>query len=239
MKSCIVKRLMALVLVIFLFVSITVSVSALPMFTINLAGIIDADGQDRTSWQITAANYLSNINNSHIFRLTAFNKCNLLAYLRDPNMFVIHTHGDQRRLQAVDANGELSFLTVDMVNALPAGDLENLKLAYLGGCETGEGGTSATNIVNAVFAKGARCVIGYKETVVTPANYIMIREFCTAIGCGYTISEALAYADSRVLAEYGSSGDTHDRLVIIIVKIGGVCTDIHSVQCAPFYTADF
>ena len=41
----------------------------------------------------------------------------------------------------------------------------------------------------------------------------MIKEFCTAIGYGYTIAEALAYADSQVLAQYGISGFTNNRLV--------------------------
>ena len=47
----------------------------------------------------------------------------------------------------------------------------------------------------------------------TAANRIMLREFCKAIGAGYTISSALAYADAQVLSEYGSSGSTNYRLI--------------------------
>lgn len=214
MKNFVFRRFLAIVFFICLCLSLTFKVSALPMFTIHLLGIVHSDGGDRTSWQSTAQNYLSNIPNSYFFNLTAFDDDKLLTYLKTPDMFVIHTHGSPTTLLAVDADGSESMLTVSEISALAVGALDNLDLAFIGACRSGFGGeTIENNIVNAIYGRGARCVIGYLNTVETSANYIMIKEFCSAIGCGYTIAEALAYADAQVLAQYGSSGNTDKRLV--------------------------
>ena len=127
--------------IIFLVLSLVINASALPMFTIHLLGIFHSDGADRTSWQATAQSYLYNIPNSYFLYFTAFDDDTLLSYLRTPDMFVIHTHGAQTGLMAVDAAGNESVLTVGEISALATGALSDLDLAFIGACSCGAGGS--------------------------------------------------------------------------------------------------
>lgn len=62
-------------------------------------------------------------------------------------------------------------------------------------------------------------MIGYKQSVYTACNYVMLESCGYALslrhsnGQGYSISDALAYADAQVLAKYGFAGYTNDRLI--------------------------
>lgn len=185
--------------------------AVVPFYPIYLCGIQDPDGGDRTGWQQTASTMLENVSNSVILKKTAFNSEELKDYLTSAKMFVVHTHGSSTQLRAVDANGVISHLTKDDIDSLDSGALNNLELAYLGACSVGEG---QDNIVRSVYRKGADCVIGYTESVLTVANYVMIENFCVGIGNGYSILESLAYADAQVLANYSTSGNTNQRLVL-------------------------
>lgn len=179
---------------------------------VSLCGIIDPDGSDRTGWQSAAYTWMSKLD-ANVYRRTAFDKTRLALYIKNSDIFVIHTHGSKQTLRAVDENGIITRVTYSDIDSWALKSLSGLDLAYLGACEVGQGGVSAENMVNACFDKGAHCVIGYVKSVYTEANYIMIQEFCRAIGAGYTIQNALAYADARVLEQYGSSGNTNYRLV--------------------------
>ena len=213
MRKTLFKKFLSLVLVLSIIIPFSNNAAALPMFTIHLLGIVDPDGADRTSWQTPVQNYLDNIPNSYFFKFTAFNSNQLYAMMYPADIFVIHTHGSQNSLKAVDASGNVSYLTSNDISSWPVGALDDIQLAFIGACECGAGGANANNLVNTIFAKGADCVIGYQQSVHTRANYIMIEEFCRGIGSGYTITEALTYADAQVLNLYGSSGNTNNRLV--------------------------
>lgn len=188
--------------------------AAFSVFNIYLCGIIDSDGMDRTGWQTQAESWLSNIPNSAIYKKTAFNKTQLATYLKSSNMFVIHTHGSQYSLRAVDSNGNITRLYTNDILGWSSTAMSVNKLAFIGACSCGAGGSTATNIVTSLFSRGSKCVIGYLGSVNTYCNYLMIESFCTAIGAGYTISEALIYADSCVLSAYGYSGGTASRLTM-------------------------
>ena len=193
--------------------SLSASAASSSLFQVRLLGIVDPDGGDRTSWQSSASSYLRNINNSSISRYTAFTASQFLTYLKFSDFFVVHTHGNQTELKAVASNGNISTVRLSDITSLSNSSLDDLDVAFIAACLCGKGGSSASNIINAIFQKGARCVIGYKDSVYTNANYIMIKSFCQAIGSGYTISAALAFGDTMVLSQYGSSGKTNDRLV--------------------------
>lgn len=209
------KKIISAVISLFLVLSIFLTASAIVTLptTIELCGIVDSDGADRTSWQTSAATYLSNIPDSIVNKRTAFDSTQLLTYLCNSDIFIVHTHGNSTVLKAVDSNGEVSYLYRSTIDGLYDGKLFDLDLAFLAACRTGATVSSGTNMVDAVYAKGASCVIGYKESVKTAANRIMVRAFSTALGGGYSIAESLAYADARVLAEYGSSGATDSRYI--------------------------
>ncbi len=177
---------------------------------IYLCGIVDSDGGDRTSWQTQAESWMSRIPNATIYKKTAFSNTNLSSYLQSSKIFVIHTHGSATALKCVNSVGSISYLNKSTIDNYSSTALSSLNLAFIGACESGKG---TSNLVTSIYSKGADCVIGYKLSVATQANYYMIREFCSAIGAGYTIASALTYADNRVLTLYCASGNTDFRLV--------------------------
>jgi len=207
------KKLLCVALAITVMSVCAFKADAASTLKVYLLGIVDPNGGDRTSWIPSAASYMSNADNSVVYTYTAFNKTQLLSHLKAANFFVIHTHGNQKALLAVDSSGEDFTLDQSQIEALSSSALSNLKVAFLGACYCGSGGSSASNMVNSIYKKGARCVIGYKLEVKTKANRIMLKSFCEAIGSGYTVANALTYADTRVLAEYGATGNTNSRLV--------------------------
>ena len=203
-----------LIFAIIFSVGISKSNAALNLFPIYLCGIVDPDGGDRTGWQTNAGIWLSNIPDSTITKKTAFNYSQLASYLKIPKIFVIQTHGAQDRLRAVDSSGNISRLYTTDIATWTSTAMSNNKLAFIGACSVGAGGSGANNIVTKLYSKGSKCVIGYTVSVSTQCNYTMIESFCTAIGAGYTISNALSYADSCVLSAYGTSGGTGSRLTL-------------------------
>lgn len=212
MKKKIFIGIISLLTVFCVFGTNTASAAITSKLRINLCGIKDPDGYDRTGWQTVAYTWMSKLD-ANIYKRTEFDKNQLVSYIKSSDIFVIHTHGSKQILCAVDGNKEITTVIYSDVDNWSSNSLSGLDLAYLGACSVGEGGASADNMVNAFFNKGAQCVIGYEKTVDTEANYIMIEEFCRAIGAGYTIQNALAYADTRVLSRYGSTGGTNYRLV--------------------------
>lgn len=179
---------------------------------VNLCGIKDSDGGNRTGWQTVAYTWLSKLD-ANVYKRTAFDKNELATYIKGSDIFVIHTHGGLDYIKAVDQNGNSTNLEIYDVNSWGTNCLSGLDLAFLGACECGKGREEFKNMVNSFFNKGARCVIGYEWAVDTKPNSTMIQEFCRAIGAGYTIKNALAYADTKVLDKHGYPGWTHLRYV--------------------------
>ena len=116
MKTKILGKAIAMFLVLSLIFAMPVSASnssgysggiAETMLYTYLLGIKDPDGADRTSWQTSAANSLYNIQNALIYKYTAFDSTQLLDHLERSNFFVIHTHGNQTSLKAVNSYGEI------------------------------------------------------------------------------------------------------------------------------------
>lgn len=152
------------------------------------------------------------INGTTVITDTSFNNTQLLNYIKSANVFEVHTHGSATSLMAVNGS-QVTMLEKSAIDGLSAGSLSSSKLVYLVACNTGQGGVSGSNLVNSIFSKGARCVIGQKDKVYTLYSRIMLENFNLAIGYGYTIQNALAYADAQVLALKGKAGGTDNRLV--------------------------
>ncbi len=72
---------------------------------VNLCGIKDADGSDRTGWQTVAYTWMSKLD-ANVYKRTAFDKNELTSHIKGSDIFVIHTHGGLDYLKAVDKNGK-------------------------------------------------------------------------------------------------------------------------------------
>ncbi len=214
------KRLVCLLMVV---ITITIAVygnaEVLPtanyILNIYLCGIVDPDGADRTGWQYRAGLDLNTLSNSVVYKRTAFSKNELASYIRNSDVFLIHTHGKQdgKGLKCISNTGATSWLTTSDINSWTSGALQDLDVAYIGACCSGAGGLNSANIVNSLYHRGTQCAIGYLTEVKTVCNYTMLESFGMALGMGYRISDALTYADARVLAVRGRTGNTNLRLV--------------------------
>lgn len=141
---------------------------------VNLCGIKDSDGGNRTGWQTVAYTWLSKLD-ANVYKRTAFDKNELAIYIKGSDIFVIHTHGGLDYIKAVDQNGNSTNLEIYDVNSWGTNCLSSLDLAFLGACECGKGREEFKNMVNSFFNKGARCVIGYEWAVDTKPNSTMIQ----------------------------------------------------------------
>ena len=128
-----------------------------------------------------------------------------LQGLRSSQVFVGRSHGSKTSFVCNNGN-----ITRSMVIALPANALSSAKLVYYGACLTGEGGADAENLVNATFDRGAKCVIGFTESINFDAGNKWTKKFMASLSDGDTIDTAISKAALAVLLAPGS---TNKRLV--------------------------
>ena len=182
---------------------------------ISLLGIIDEDGADRTSWMEMAEESLYDMGHAQILKYIGFNATDFMSALDAHNMLVVQTHGlgCGKGILAVK-NGEESYVTTAMIkNSFAKDSLSQMRICYIGACSSGCGGATADNMVNAVYGKGAECVIGYLGTVYTAHNSMMLKNFCYYMSLGYQVDDALSMAQTVVFARYGAYGGVDQRLV--------------------------
>lgn len=213
MKKRKISVLVAVLMVFVLSLSSTHIAFAATVSRVYLCGIYHSDGGDRVTWESDTGKNFSKLQGVTIYKKNAFSSSNLANYLKSSDIFMINTHGNTKRLVAIDASGEESFLDYSDIKGWTSGSMSKADVVFLGGCYNGKGGINAENMVNILFQKGARCVIGFTGTVNSAVCGTMFKEFSYAISNGYSISSALTYADARVLQIYGKNSEVTSRLV--------------------------
>lgn len=165
----------------------------------GMVGITDS-GHDHTSFMNNRipAGYTRSSNTNTSPQAT-------LNVLRASRAFVSRSHGYREGISCSGGN-----MTRNDVLALPPGALSHMQLVYYGACLTGEGGSSAANLVNATFDRGARTVIGFTVEVGCGTTNTWTQEFMTSISNGETVDRAMKLADSKVS---NSPNGTNQRLV--------------------------
>lgn len=107
MKKKIFIGIISLFTVLCVFGTNTASAAITSKLRINLCGIKDPDGYDRTGWQTVAYTWMSKLD-ANIYKRTEFDKNQLVSYIKSSDIFVIHTHGSKQILCAVDGNKEIT-----------------------------------------------------------------------------------------------------------------------------------
>lgn len=153
----------------------------------GMVGITD-NGHDHTSFMNNRipAGYTRSSNTNTSPQAT-------LNVLRASRAFVSRSHGYREGITCSGGN-----MTRNDVLALPPGALSHMQLVYYGACSTGEGGSSAANLVNATFDRGARTVIGFTVSVGCGTANTWTQEFMTNISNGETVDRAMELADRKV-----------------------------------------
>lgn len=133
-----------------------------------------------------------------------------LTILKGSSIFVSYTHGSQTSIQL---NG--GSLTRQDILALPANALSSCDLVLYVGCSTGAGGTNGTNLVNATYARGARTVIGFTDTILAAQGRCFYEEFLRLIHNGYTVQNAYNAALDKVKADFNEATGNVDQVLIV------------------------
>lgn len=168
---------------------------------------------DRRKFIPTMASYYKSHNTAtKVKAITSFNANIMLNEMKNNNVVSISTHGTPDYLVGLNSNGYgTDNLNCDYINKnCKDGELKNLKICLLSGCSTAKGDSSITE---KVFEKGARCVIGFGDTIYLDKAVDWDRAFNEIIAKGGNVELALTYADWIVVNKYsGNMGgmDTYE-----------------------------
>ena len=148
------------------------------------------------------------------YEYTSLTNKELLVHLSSTSIFSCITHGLQTQITTTDG-----ALTVSDINSLSSSAFDDLKFVYLGACYTGQGGSGANNLVNAVYNKGADAVLGFKTEIFVSEANSWTKEFMSALSEGKTLREAMQDADDairndgKIVVPYYSTGEAYRYLV--------------------------
>lgn len=168
---------------------------------------VETDSADRSVWHESVKScLLSSRPNTNVVTFDHFSEERFRISLYCANYFFVQSHGSPTCVACYDEDGTCTgYFSRDKVLNYPTGYFSNVKLCVLAACETAKGNE---NIAQAVYSKGAKCVIGYEESVLTVCNSTWIEYLNDALAIGWTVEDAMAYADLIVNDKYSRSGDT-------------------------------
>ena len=134
--------------------------------------------------------------------------------MQTAGMFYFTGHGSPSRLSfhsKIDGIWEDSHLgafggndTYDYyVSQLPENSLNYLNLAIFSCCDGGlDNENRSSNLVGMTYRRGAHAVIGHTHFTTTIIDNTWMLSFITALQFGYTISEAMDFADDQIYKDY-------------------------------------
>lgn len=137
---------------------------------------------------------LFNYSGYSVLRESDQTKDHVLTKLKNSTIFASRGHGEIDRIALFN-----SMLWRSDILALPSNALSGNRLVYYGACLTGEGGSTASNLVNATYDRGAKTVIGFKTTVTSGPTNIWTQQFLKSVSNGCMIKDAVLQADYTVL----------------------------------------
>ena len=152
------------------------------------------DGDSLMPGILNAVASAYNANEYYGYDHTSITKSVLINELKNIHVFSAITHGAQDRIRLTN---NYTF-TISDVSAISSSDLTDLAFVYFGACETGKGGASATNLVNAVYSKGVDVVIGFQISVLIDETNFWTEILMTEIADGESVSSAISTADYEI-----------------------------------------
>ena len=168
-----------------------------------LLAIDDADGASRYPYFNDTKTILQTEKNGIVSvvsteRYSYKTKNEMISYLNDNNIFVVHTHGYQEGFKI--SNSDPQYITMDDIAQT---DLSNISFALLLTCYTGENFSPShivynnpTNIIEQMVICGAETVVGFSDkTYVTDCNNFAPLLMHYLIYEEYTIQDAIEAID--------------------------------------------
>lgn len=207
---------------------------------INLAGVTDHDNvKFYTTFVDPMTTWCQNIGCS---TTNIYNETNLVTtvdYIKQSYYCVLFTHGTQKTLEWKTNEGRSGLVDTDYIGNLSDGYFDKTKCVLLMACKAGQGGVGETNVVNAVYNKGADVVVGFQNSIwfsyyntVGATNYknmvlehgapAWCRKFTESLGAGKTISAAIYDAFVFSTATPGSGTDEEGNQIPADYGLGSV-----------------
>ena len=120
------------------------------------------------------------------------------TFLLESDIVMLSGHGcyEHMEFNSLKQGGEYDFTVSCLANGdiyLPGWETNKVKLYIFAGCETAQG---TFNISNEVYESGAKATIGFTTEVEVDSQYQWLNRFNNCIALGYTIQNALNYANS-------------------------------------------
>lgn len=152
--------------------------------------------------------YARNTNYASFVLKQDIDKNTCLASLQSATIFASRSHGGPTGITLATGSMEM-----EDIKGLPDNALASTRLVYYGACSTASGGSTANNLVNTTYNKGAKTVIGFQDVVYCDATTIWSSQFFKSICNGVSIAQALIEADYTALLATGYAENNQNRLV--------------------------
>lgn len=130
------------------------------------------------------------------------------SIIQETEVFISLSHGSK---DAIMLSNNTRF-DIDYLEEENITDLSNLKFVCFAACLTGEGGTGADNLVNAMVDRGAQNVLGFKIEILILETNDWLDKFVYSLSNGNTIDYAMKYAD-RTVESNTTTGKTNRHFV--------------------------
>lgn len=148
---------------------------------------------DRVITHDKTKQYTQYMGYSYFSRLDNTSRTTFLNDIRNNEIFVWHGHGNAGKL---GSSGGTILLEYQDIRNLPNNSLNNLKIALILSCSGGATPSGGTSIVDAIDSRGAKCTVGWSESINTYAASQWNRLFWEKIySANDTIVEGFRHAD--------------------------------------------
>lgn len=164
------------------------------------------DTSDRTATHTNTQINTQKMGYSYFSRMNNTNTTNFLNDLTTNQIVVFHGHGGAGFLLYDSYAGEGALVTSFSFNNLSSNSFSNLKLALIFACNSGTTPTSTISIVDAINNKGAKCTVGWNNSITTVCATKWNQYFWEKLyNENETIVEGFRHADYWILDKYGNS----------------------------------
>lgn len=170
---------------------------------------------DRYSWMAIVEDFYEHLSSkrSKVENHHYFDCFKLKDGFFEADYLNIHTHGnvgsfepDDYGLFCLNRAGEITYYTVSFVRLQSRDAFSNLRVGYIGACHSAKQGR---NMALELYNHGAKCTIGYRESVNTDKNRLMITMFNNYFATrNMSVLESMRSAKASTYAKYGDYGRT-------------------------------
>lgn len=169
---------------------------------VHLFGIHDPDGTDRWSWMDDfVGRFKTHTDSVKVKKYNYFSADNLYNSLDKAQYVYINSHGNKSSIKAISKKGKVTYLKLDRIKNSAKTKFSQLRVCFLGTCQ-------GANLANYIYQRGAKCAIGFTNTVKTKhVTYLM--ECYDAYFSGplrFNVKKSISMALTRTYEKYGNYG---------------------------------